>query len=71
MAKHCFARRPYKPISFTSDVIAMTRIAIVENNPSLLEYFTVNLQQADYEVMPLPEGEALDAWLVRCKAGLL
>ncbi len=49
----------------------MIRIAIVEKNPSLLEYFTVNLQQADYEVMPMPKSEALDAWLLKSKAGLL
>ncbi len=49
----------------------MIHIAIVEHNPSLLDFFTFNLRQADYEVLPLPEGEPLDAWLLKSKADLL
>ena len=49
----------------------MIRIVIVEHNANLPGYFAFNLQQAGYEVKPLPDGAVLDAWLVKCEADLL
>ncbi|TAN78465.1 MAG: response regulator transcription factor [Gallionella sp.] len=49
----------------------MIRIALVEDNADLLDDLAFNLRQSGYQVAPLPDGVALDAWLAKNEVDVL